>query len=264
MQTTGPNNWQSGFAAAVLDPERAVPEGLSARDGSAIASRFAVYRNNVAAGLAAGLCDTFQVCRELVGDEFFRAMAHAYIRAHPPVSPVLAEYGGTFADFIATFPPAADFAYLADVARLEHARVVAYHAGDARSVPMERWQQVDAATLADCRVEAHPSVRLLSSAYAAVSIWAAHQEGAELAGIDPGAAEDALILRPALEVLVMALPPGGIHFFTALTQGENLAGAAARAGARTPSFDLAANLAILMQSGFAVELTGQDNPGENR
>ncbi|WP_318530149.1 MULTISPECIES: hypothetical protein [unclassified Rhizobium] len=62
-------------------------------------------------------------------------MALAYAERHPPRSPLLLFYGDDFADFVATFEPARDLAYLPDVIRLEAARGHAYHAADA--VPLE-------------------------------------------------------------------------------------------------------------------------------
>ena len=97
---------QAEFAAALLDAERPVPAGLCAWNGSDPARRFAVYRNNVIVSLVAALADTFPVLRQLVGDEFFDAMAGLYVRAHPPTSPVLAHYGEGLADWLAAFEPA--------------------------------------------------------------------------------------------------------------------------------------------------------------
>ena len=45
------------------------------------ARRFAVYRNNVAAGLIRALEARFPVTRRLVGDDFFRAMAGGFVAA---------------------------------------------------------------------------------------------------------------------------------------------------------------------------------------
>lgn len=46
--------------------------------------------------------------------------------------PSLALYGAGFADFVEDFEPAASVVYLADVARLERARLESLHAADAQ------------------------------------------------------------------------------------------------------------------------------------
>jgi len=122
---------QHAFASALLDPARPVPSGLATWNGSDPVARFAVYRNNVVVSLVAALADTFPVVRELVGEEFFTAMARLYVAEQPPLSPVLAHYGDGFADWVVQFEPAAAVPCLADMARLERARVRAYHAADA-------------------------------------------------------------------------------------------------------------------------------------
>ena len=81
---------QTDFAQSLLDPDRPVPAGLMAHTSQRPVRRFAVYRNNVAIALTQALADTFPVVKQLVGDEFFDAMAGVYLREQPPRSPVLA------------------------------------------------------------------------------------------------------------------------------------------------------------------------------
>ena len=98
---------QRDFAGAVLDPEAAVPASLSRKAGASPSRRFGVYRNNVHASLIDVLAGRFPVVARLVGEEFFRAMARAYVEREPPRSAVLIRYGVSFPDFIADFAPAA-------------------------------------------------------------------------------------------------------------------------------------------------------------
>jgi hypothetical protein len=179
----------AAFADALLDPETGVPPGLTSWNGSDPAQRFAVHRNNVVVSLIDALADTYPVVQQLVGEEFFRAMARVFALAHPPLSPVMALYGEGFAEFIASFPPAASLPYLADMARLEYLYVQVYHAAD------------DA-----------PAMRVLHSSYAVASLWAAHQAAhpadnidAALAQVDLCVGESALVLRVNLDVLVMRI-----------------------------------------------------------
>ncbi len=116
---------QTAVAQALLDPALPCPTGLSTWNGSDPQTRFAVYRNNVMMSLIDALADTYPVVQRLVGEDFFRAMARVFAQAKPPRSAVMAYYGRDFAAFIDAFPPAASVPYLADVARLEMARVLA-------------------------------------------------------------------------------------------------------------------------------------------
>ena len=209
---------QADFTAALLDPELACPEGLRAWNGSDPTVRFAVHRNNVISSLQDALSETFPVVQELVGVEFFRAMAAVFVRQSPPRSRILAHYGHGFPGFIERFEPAASVPYLADMARLEMARVRAYHAADAAALASESVSLALASgdRIGQLRLVCHPSVSVVSSRHAVVSLWAAHQDGSDLATIDIDQPEEAIVLRAGLDVLVLRLPPGGAEFVSAL------------------------------------------------
>lgn len=237
------------FAAGVLDPHLAPPAGVTAWNGAS-ASRFAVYRNNVAVSLIEALARQFPVCRRLVGDEFFRAMARSFVRETPPRSPLLAAYGEAFPDFVATFEPAASVPYLADVARLEYACGLAHHAADAAPIAASRIQDIPRERWADLVFALHPSLQLVGSRWPIVALWATNTNDAEVKTVDLSAAEDALVLRPALEVEVTRLAPGAFAFLGALRHGERLAVAAEAGLAADPAFDIAMQLAGLMSAGL--------------
>jgi hypothetical protein len=251
------------FAAGLLDPSASAPPGLRSWNGSDVAQRYAVHRNNVRVSLVDALAGTFPVTRCLVGEDFFRAMAGAYVMQSPPRSRVMALYGATLPDFIDAFEPAASLPWLGDVARLEHARVCACHAADADAVQAPRVSQ--ALALGDgigaVRFALHPSLRLLRSPHAVATIWLAHQHAdGEVSPFDPEGAEDVLILRPALDVLLLRLPPGTAAFITAAMRGLPLADAAAQAMAEAADFDLPATLGLLLSHGACTDLTWTQEP----
>jgi hypothetical protein len=101
------------------------------REGRPAGRRFNVYRNNVAASLTDALATGFPVIAKLLGEEFFRAMAGVFLRAHPPGDPRLQLWGGKFPGFLARFEPVAHLPYLPDMARLELGLRQSYHAADA-------------------------------------------------------------------------------------------------------------------------------------
>lgn len=235
---------QAAFSAALLDTDLPCPDGLCSANGADPASRFAVYRNNVQGSLINALADSYPVVMQLVGDEFFRAMAGVFIQNHPPRSPLMSDYGSELADFISGFEPASSVPYLDDVARLERLRTQAYHAADALPLSQERIATVfaDADGLNELRIGLHPSLYLLDSNFAVVDIWAAHQHDATLAGIDLNQAQHALILRNGLEVEVFNVDLGISQFIRQLKAGLSLTQALASADA----FDLGQTLALLI------------------
>ena len=245
------------FAAALLDPANAVPAGLRAWNGSDPAARLAVYRNNVVSSLIDALADTFPVVQQLVGVEFFRAMAGVFVRQSPPRSRVLAHYGQDLPAFIEQFEPAQSLPYLADVARLEAARVRAHHAADVDPVSEEAVGLALCAgdRMGELQLSLHPSVSTLASRHAVVSLWAAHQGEGAIEAVDVGAPEHALVLRNGLDVLVLPVPEGVAAFVGAVQHGHSLGSAAAQAMSRVPtSFDLTATLSLLLTHGALTSL----------
>ncbi len=131
-------SFDAGFAAALLDPDLAVPSGLVDPSGRPAGKRFDVYRNNVVASLSSALADGFPAVHALVGAEFFSAMAGVYVRVHPPNNPRMMYFGAQMPAFLEGFGPVAHLAYLPDVARLELALRASYHAADAEGLTAER------------------------------------------------------------------------------------------------------------------------------
>ena len=215
------------FVEALTDLLRPAPPETRGREGRPDARRFAVYRNNIAVGLIASLEMRYPVTRRLVGDDFFRAMAQAFVARNKPSSPVLILYGAEFPAFVETFEPAREIAYLPDVARLENAWVESYHSADAMPLELSDIAAIDPERLGEVRFEFHPAVRLLHFAHPAASIWAAHQGAGEPHAPERWRPEDALIVRPLADVRVRILPPGGHDFAAALLAGAPLGAAAA-------------------------------------
>ena len=236
---------QSAFRAALLDPDRPVPPGVTDPEGRPAGSRFDVYRNNVTASLTEALRQAFPVIRKLVGEEFFTAMAIAHVRAHPPRSPMLMLYGADMPGFLAAFPPVAHLGYLPDIARLELALREAYHAADAAPVPADRLAALPEADFLSARISFAPAMRIVQSRWPIHAIWAANAEGAPMPR--ERRAEDVVILRPGFDPAPHVLPDHAAGFLTLLQAGHPLG----QALAATPDFDLTATLGILL-SGAAI------------
>jgi hypothetical protein len=247
----------AAFAAALLDPEAALPDDVITRTGADAARRFGVYRNNAIVSLIDALADSYPVVAALVGDEFFRAMAREFARRHPPRSPIMAHYGSGFAAFIAGFAPAAALPYLADIARLEWQRVVSWHADDISSLEPEDIAPLlaDPIAVAETRWRFHPSAALIEAHFAIVSLWSAHQQSsvgdveAALAHVDPFLPESALVSRQGLDVLILNVAVAEAAFVRGLLAGHTLATAVGDAEKKSANFDLALMMGMLLRSG---------------
>ena len=222
-------SFAAAFSPALLDPQSELPTVVTGPNEKIAIKRYNVYRNNVTVSLINALAAIFPATERITGVEFFRAMARFHIRATPPTSPLLFEYGRDFPGFIERYEYARPMPWLADIARLERAWLDAYHAADRETLTSEALAAIPSNGLADAIFVPHPATRIFRSNFAAVSIFAANRTEAPVGPIEAIAPEDALITRPGLDVVVRRLPEGGAVFLTHLVLGETLGEAAAAA-----------------------------------
>ncbi len=239
----------AAFASALLDPDRATPAQVSGPDGKAAEKRYNVYRNNVTVSLIEALAATFPATRRITGEDFFRAMARFHIRASPPTSPLLFEYGRDFPGFIERYDYARSMPWLADVARIERAWLDAYHAADLPPLLPQDLAAIPPERLGGIVLVRHPATCIVFSPYPAVSIFAANRSAGPVGPIEATGPESALVTRPGLDVTVRILPPGGFAFLDHLTKGKTFGAAVAAATAASPEFDLSANIVGMLQAG---------------
>ena len=242
-------SYTAAFAAALIDPERETPATVAGWAGKGAAKRYNVYRNNVTVSLIDALAAVYPAVQRITGIDFFRAMARFHIRATPPTSPLLFEYGRDFPAFIEGYEHARPMPWLADTARVERAWLDAYHAVDAAPLSAETLAAVAPERLADLVFIAHPAMRIVQSPFSVVTIFAANRSGKKVGRIDASSPEVAMITRPDLDVVVRHLPPGGAVFLLNLMSGQSLGEAAASALKASPAFDIAANIAGLIGAG---------------
>ena len=244
---------QSSVSNALADLDLDVPQGIKKLKGDIIPKkRFGVYRNNVALSLIRVLSSTYPVVEEIVGEEFFAAMAKEFALNHLPQSPVMITYGEEFPGFLKSFPPIEHLAYLSEIAELEWHRNSAYHGPDKTPLTIEALSEASEDQLPQLTFNLHPTLELINSAYPIVTIWSAHQQdnpASHLEGIDMEEAEAALILRPGLDVLVNKVSSGTYEFVKSLKEAKTFTLSVEQAIAKETSFDISANLAGLFNLG---------------
>ncbi|TBC86518.1 DUF2063 domain-containing protein [Rhizobium leguminosarum] len=247
--------YSAEFSPALIDPDAGTPEGVVGPNGKGAVKRYNVYRNNVTVSLIDALVGIYPAVQRLTGTDFFRAMARFHLRATPPTSPLLFEYGRDFPDFIEQYEYAQSVPWLADVARIERAWLDAYHAADVEPLAADALSSVPPERLGELVFIAHPATRIIRSAYPALTIFAANRSDGPPEPIETAEPEDALITRPEMEVVVRHLPPGGAEFLLSLISGEPLGVAAARAVNASSSFDIGASVAGMIEAGVFSAIT---------
>jgi hypothetical protein len=212
------------------------------------------------------LAARYPVVRRLVGEPSFRIVARRFILSEPPNIAIFASYGDNFPHFLRGQGSAASFEYVADIAKLEMVRGKARRAPDVRPPAAEALLPLRAQWLNGLRITLHPSVCLVQSRFPIVTIWENNQSDDENHMIDRWRAEAALVARPFLEVEVRRLLPGGYTFVRALSKGQTVGTAVRAATAATSKFEVASNLALLIEANVIVGIHQPDelNSSMNR
>lgn len=219
---------QSDFANALIDPESPVPPGVVDPFGDSAPKRFATYRNNVTVSLLETMRSIFPAVEALIGPASFRDLALNFVRSTPPQSPILAEYGEGFAEFLAAKTRLQRWPFLPDIARLERNWLRAYHAEDRKPLDPSGLGSINEHQWPTARFVTHPATRLLPSVFPIVDIWNAAKVAKSAPRIDPNSAQWALVVRPAYEVSVHQLDSDAGMVVAGLIDGLPLGDAVGR------------------------------------
>ncbi len=245
---------QRRIAAAIPGNDDTDLLALIEPGGIAPAARLQIYCNHAFLTLVEALKATYPVLYRLVDERFFSYAAHEYVRETLPVTPCLAEYGASFADFLAAFPACRGLPYLPDVARLEWAVNCALHADEKAALGVASLAAVPSDQAPSLELALHPSYRLLTSPWPVDRIWSANQADADPdieVDLDTGAV-GLEIFRRGDRVVIGAMTPDAYAFRAAVASGARLDAATETALAADPLFDLPLTLRTLFDAGLIV------------
>lgn len=252
---------QRAFVAQVFDGQPLAPELPCLRqtgvESFSAAQRFQLYHNNIFIGLREALSGTYPVIHRLVGDECFQYVARQYLYRHPPRSGNVHEFGAAFGEFLQAFPGLEDWAYLADVARLEWGYHRVFHAPEAAVLDLQKLSLLDAEEATErLHFQLASDCCVLSSAYPVLSIWQANQPDSEPVEVrlDQGGVQ-LVIRRLGPDVVFEPLNKAVFALLQCLSDGRRFADACAAALAVEPECDVGAILKGLIDrrllSGFS-------------
>jgi uncharacterized protein (UPF0276 family) len=216
-------------------------DGVLAAAGD-IAARLAIYRGNLAANWEKALSSAYPVVRQLVGDEFFNALAREYGKIHPSRDADLNRFGEHFASFLAGFEHAADYPYLPDMASLEWAVHRAFYAPDAAPLDAADFSALTPEALEASRFTPHPACAIVTSSWSVAQLWLAHQPGGPAFPPEMQSPGCALVCRPGWQVQVHAIPPAAQAALAMLAHGNTFGAALDAAFDIDDRFDVAENL----------------------
>ena len=211
---------------------------------------FAVYRNTVMKGCIDGLHANYPAVARLVGDDWFRAAAAEYVRAHPPHDVRLMLYGEDFGPFLARFAPAAELPYLPDVARLDRSWSEAHVAADAPALQPADLASLPEQALSALTLTPHPAARWHWFDDAPIhTLWSSNRQGEPMPPDLAWRGEGALLTRPHGAVQDEPISRATCAFLDACAAHQRLPQAIGAALNAEPTTDVSALLARLMTAG---------------
>ncbi len=213
-----------------------------------------IYRNNSAHVFRSALEQSFPVLRKRVGDDYLRQLAHHYRERNPSHSGDLFWVGREFAAFLEQHLHGGDYAWLADLARLEwccqEALVSVTRPAEAPAC-LAAFRPEELEQLA---FSLQPSLRLFHSPYPVFSVWLANQGDSETP-VDQSKGEERGLVHLHDERLKVC--PVEIHlyeFVSHLAAGANLGDSIT--AARLEADQLTAALGFLFTAGLVTGVGG--------
>jgi hypothetical protein len=208
-----------------------------------------IYRNNVASALASALAVRFPATAHFAGDRAFRTLAMDYALRERPRSPVLIDYGASFAAYLDGAAQSTPMPWLSDLARLENLWWQAYHAPDAAPAEPSLLAGIAPDELASTRFAVHPSAGLITSRHAVASLWQAYRAGEAVPESAGAGAQTVLVTRPSATVELRVLSRASHSFIAAIMAGDTLETAVDHAAGHA-DFDLATQISGLFSLGL--------------
>jgi hypothetical protein len=183
--------------------------------------RLDIYAGMYRTRLLEVLREDFPRILAIVGDDTFTALGCRYLARVPSTRGSVRHLGHRFADFLATEPTTP--AFLADLARLEWARVEVFDAADAAPLRLADLQSVPADAWPALKLRPIPACVVVESAWPVHRIWA-DAEGGPLASHPEPEAATVRVWREDWSVSHAAMGGAEQRAFRALERGAPFAG----------------------------------------
>jgi hypothetical protein len=239
---------QQAFGDALFDAGRAAAASVQVK-GEAVEERIGIYRGNLTSGWDKALSAAYPVVRQLVGAEFFSALARAYGKAWPSQDPDLNFFGANLADFLAGFEHVGAYPYLPGMARLEWALHRVYYAPDAPVLDGASLSSLSPEDLESARFIPHPAMHLERCEWAVARLWLAHKDEGQAFPEEMHADSFALVVRPRWQPRLLMLSHAAFAALSELVEGKTFGEALDAALALEEEFDVGTHLKQWLEAG---------------
>ncbi len=206
------------------------PQALARHKDSGFDAKFvSVYRNNSVSALYDVLAANYMSVLDIVGEDFFLKLVHAYIEKYPARQRALNNYGANFVKIVDKYKIDHRLPYLSDICHLDRAWTLAHLAADADLLAIEDLAKLaeQGTNLETVTLTLAPGVALLALQWPVFDIWSNIRNDQDLEGKIELEKHKQYVLVWRYENMVnyRALEPAEYSFMAALAKGETLAAA---------------------------------------
>lgn len=145
----------------------------------AAADRIDIYARMYCARLIEALGEDYPRVAAILGPEAFTAAAHRYVEERGSTHPSLRWFGQSFGEFLARSEPDGHPPYIADLARLEWARLEVFDAADADVLQVDDLRQLPAEQWPTLRFAVVPALTVTQVMWPVHRIWDDPESAAE-------------------------------------------------------------------------------------
>lgn len=208
-----------------------------------------VYRNTALKGAIDALADNHPTVSTILGATAFLALAADFVADVPPQSPVLADYGAGFGDWLEAQPIAQVLPYISAVAQIDRLRVESHLAAEADVLDPRALTAISAEHWSASGAVLHPATRFAWFTVPAPSIWLAHIADGDDDIAPEWRAEGVLVTRRFGAVTAYAINAAEHRILFGLRLGETVGQAAAVAATLYPDADISAAFRKILAGG---------------
>jgi hypothetical protein len=204
-------------------PDPALLALIRGRGALDAAARLGIYADMYRARLLDVLREDFPRTLAVLGGARFDALAEGYLARHPSRHPSVRHLGHAFADDLAVTASAPP--WVADLARLEWARVEVFDAPDPEPLRLADLAAVPPADWSELRFTLSAACRLLECAWPVHAIWAAAENdpAGAVALASAAAPLTVRVWREGWSVSHVAMGAGEARALRAVQRGETFA-----------------------------------------
>ena len=166
-------NLQAQFQGHVISGDDAVKTSFVGNVAASAQERLGVYYEAYRLRLLEVLRDDFPGLVGLMSAQAFESLGLRYLNKHPSQHPNVRHFGQHLADFLVTDSEVAEQPYLAEMARFELARGLAFNAAEADILTLDELGKLAAEEWPALRMKFHPTLQRSRFTWNVGPIWRA-------------------------------------------------------------------------------------------